>query len=537
MDLIGHDLRSAVGDVVGGLQLIDETGLDPDALVQLERVRAASESLGRLVDEAVAAFAGEDERARAVERPTLSLADFVGALERRWAGHAAAQGLQMCTELGPGLPATVALPSLTLERILGNLLDNAHKYAWRGRIVLAVDLAADGTLSFHVRDTGPGFSDASLERLFDPAGRPPNSDQPGTGMGLHIADDLARRLGGRLSVRNREGGGAETTLSLPRSAWAVAPTASPAGAALPDLRGRRVLIADDGATNRVLLDGMMTRLGAVCELAEDGIAARDALAARDYDLALVDIHMPRLTGTDVVAAVRALPGPRARIPILAVSAFVLRLHRDQIYAAGADGILTKPVVSLAALGEAVHETLRRAEARRTATGHAPSPGSAAAETALSSLGPSPDPAGRLDAARLPRLLDIAGPETRLELLDRLAADLGRAVAGLDDAAARSDLAAVRAQTHVLISLTGAVGADGLQTRMEAINAAAHAGDRDAIAAGCAAVRAPLRALCDEIAAARPEPSADRDDTAAGPPARAGRGRSTATPLAEGVREG
>lgn len=504
MALIGHDLRSAVGDVIGGLQLLDDAGLDPDALLQLERVYAASETLGRLVDEAVAAL--EDDVARDApaspdERQPLMLVDLVRDLERRWAGHAAAQGLAMNAELGPGLPGAVALPPLTLERILGNLLDNAHKYAQRGRIVLAVDLAECGTLTFRVRDAGPGFSDASLARLFELSGRPSHSAQPGTGMGLHIAKDLADRLGGWLEVCNRPGGGAEVTLALPRSAWCVEATAPPIGGVLPDLRGQRVLIADDGATNRRLIEGMMTRLGATCELAEDGIAARDALAARDYDLALVDIHMPRLTGTEVVASVRALPGRRARVPILAVSAFVLRMHRDRIYAAGADGILAKPVVSLAALGDAVHETLRRAAARRAPAGRGPRAPSAD-RGAPSAFRTAPDPAGRIDAARLPHLLDIAGPATRQELLDRLVADLDRASTGLDDAAARGDLAAVRSESHVLISLTGAVGAEGLQARMEAINAAAHAGDTEAITAEFEVARPPLRALCDEIAAAR-----------------------------------
>jgi CheY-like chemotaxis protein len=512
--LIGHDLRSAVGDVVGGLQLLDETGLDPDALLQLERVRAASEALGRLVDEAVAALAegtAPADPGSPEERRSLTLADFVRDLERRWAGHAAAQGLAMTAEFGPDLPDAVALPPLTLERILGNLLDNAHKYAQRGRIVLAVERAACGTLSFSVRDAGPGFSDASLARLFELSGRPPHSPQPGTGLGLHIAKDLADRLGGWLDIRNRPDGGAEVTLALPRSAWCPEERALADAPASPDLRGLRVLIADDGATNRRLMAEMLTRLGATCDLAEDGIAARDALAARDYDLALVDIHMPRLTGTEVVAAVRALPGPRAEVPILAVSAFVLQLHRDQIYAAGADGILTKPVVSVAAAGEAVRETLRRAAARRAAPEHA---AGATAEppgrNALPPFGTTPDPAGRLDAARLRHLLDIAGPGTRQELLDRLACDLDRAATGLDDAAARGDLASVRSQTHVLISLTGAVGAEGLQARMEAVNAAAHAGDADAIEAGVEAARLPLRALCDEIAAARQSEAQARD---------------------------
>jgi len=161
--LIGHDLRSAVGDVIGGLQLLDEAGLDPDALLQLERVRAASETLGRLVDEAVTTLAGEPvpgDRAALEARQALTLLDFVRDQERRWAGHAAAQGLAMAVEFGPGLPDVVSLPPLTLERIIGNLLDNAHKFAQRGRIVLAVDLAACGSLSVSVRDAGPGFSDA-----------------------------------------------------------------------------------------------------------------------------------------------------------------------------------------------------------------------------------------------------------------------------------------------------------------------------------------------------------------------------------------
>ncbi|RDC69023.1 response regulator [Rhodovulum sp. 12E13] len=550
--LVGHDIRSAMSDVVGGLELVETSGLDPDSRLQLERARAAGETLARLVDDAIAALTDGQTPARAGRggraSDTVVLSDLVRDLERRWGGHAAANGLVLRIDLAPDVPLATSIASGPIERLLSNLLDNAVKYAERGAIVLSIDLDAEGALRFAVQDEGPGFSDTSLARLFGLGGRPPDSPQPGTGMGLHIAKSLADQMGGRIEAGNRRSttdrksprvtaadrrspdgyspdghapdrhapdaysadayspdgpppdadtaSGACVAFVLPAGRWHPDGRGSGADApTLPELTGRHVLVADDSGVNQAVLARMLGRLGARVDTVDDGEAALHALRRGGYDLAILDIHMPHRSGLEVIAETRRLPGPCGRVPILAATAYVVQGQRDAIYAAGADGLIAKPVVSLAALGEAIsrlgHETrtwLPSHPAAEAAPHLGPDETGIAQETPV--------------APRLCHLLALAGPDEAGELIDRLSADLERSADTLAEAADRGDSCGVRAATHVLISLTGAVGAGRLQREMEAANAAAHRDDWTDIRTRVDAVAAPLAALRREVAAAR-----------------------------------
>lgn len=460
--LLTHDIRSAISDVIGGLDLVDDSGMPSTSVLQLERVRAAGESLGRLVEELIGEATGEPVFTIALAGDArVPLSDLVRTLQRRWSGHAQMQGLTLNAHLANNLPVLIDVDGNALERILSNLLSNALKYAERGVIRLVVGMTERGDLKFTIEDEGPGFSDAALDRLFQFRGRPADAMRPGTGMGLHICKDLADAMGGTLVVRNGVDGGGLASLILPPQAWRGARDGQEEGR-IPDLTGLRVLVAEDNPTNQLIFAQMLTQLKAEATIVEDGRQALDALMTGRHDIALIDIDMPVLSGIDVLRNLRNLPDSRGQIPVLAVTAYALRAYRDEIYRAGADGILAKPVLSVIAFAEAISSLIRK-------SGRQPQ---------------SPQPlydAGsgltRIDRTRLQQLLNVAGPEGRTELLRRLQSDLSNASDGLQAALENEDTLRVRAETHILISLAGAVGADGLYRVVERMNAAAHRGEQ------------------------------------------------------------
>jgi CheY-like chemotaxis protein len=276
---------------------------------------------------------------------------------------------------------------------------------------------------------------------------------------MHISRSMADRMGGRLAVLNRPGGGAEVTLDLPPDSWT--PAAAEPEVALPDLSRVKVLVADDTPTSQSILTRMLTTMGAEVEIADDGVEAVHWLEREAFDIALVDIEMPGLSGIDVIRALRSSERPQARMPVIAVTAYALRANREAIYAAGADAVLAKPVADEESLGLAVAAALGRPPLT-----DAPDPMAARPGSGLS----------RFDRARFEHLLEIAGPDDSRELLSRLCNDLRTAERGLVAAISRGDMARIRAESHVLIALAGAVGADRLQAGAEAMNAAAHAGE-------------------------------------------------------------
>ncbi|MCV2882914.1 hybrid sensor histidine kinase/response regulator [Actibacterium sp. XHP0104] len=470
--LLGHDIRNAVSDILGGLRLADLSALDEASRLQLARVRSAGEQLARLSDEVLALISGETA-ATAEPAHALALEEFLEDTSGRWTAHARERDLGFSVETSEDMPSLIGCDRGALERILANLIGNAVKHTAQGEISLSVGMRARETLCLTVRDTGTGFSDDALAMLFEPGGRPKASQTPGTGLGLHIVHDLAEQIGGHVEVGNHSLGGAMVSVLLPRSAWAPGPAQrGQSDAPLPDLSGQRVLVAEDNKTNQLLISQMLDTLGASYRITSDGLEAVRALEQGRYHLALVDIEMPQLSGLDVIRALRAREDRdhgEAALPVLAITAYVLSANREEIYDAGADGILAKPILSLESFGHAISSVL----AKRTTRDQ-------------QSL-PLPPQQTVLNDLHLDRLLALAGDANGPELLERLTQDFETVQTGIQDGLRRPDYALLRARTHVLISLAGAVGADNLQAMAESLNAAAH--NKDSALAGVIGPRA------------------------------------------------
>ncbi len=465
VSLLNHDIRAAMSDVIGGLRLVDPDDLPFEARAQLNRVRSSGEVLARLLEEALSYI--DDNVPSAPTHTNLNLYRFVHDLGLRWRGRAKSLGIGFTMKTANDIPQVISTDRIALDRIVGNLLSNALKYAGPTGVQMHVGQHANGDLVITVQDDGPGFSDAALELLYEYAGRPEQSAKPGSGLGLRIAKELSDTLGGHLNVMNTEEGGARAELRLPLTAWHLA-SPDTVDQDLPSLTGLKVLVAEDNETNQLLAGQMLTILGAEYEIAPDGVEALNWLEREDFDLALIDIEMPKLNGIEVMRAFRAKPGPQATMPMIALTAYVLKSNRDAIFNAGADGIIAKPILEISRFGQAIVEYMA-AVSRKSLT------------DAVYDEDAPQDPS-QVDEARIDELMQIAGPTDAAELLDRLVSDLGRVQQKLAETTEVTDRAIIRAESHVLISLAGAIGAQGLYQLAKTLNAAAHRGDLTAMTA-------------------------------------------------------
>ena len=469
VSLWSHDLRAALSDVIGGLRLIDEEGLSDEARVQLSRVRLSGEALARLLDSALQELPG-DAMSACGGSDNMHLRRFLSDLESRWAGRAAAKEIGFALDLADGLPALIRAERTTLERALSNLLGNAVKYTDRGTVRLRVMLCGDDDLCFLVVDDGPGFSDAALARLYEFSGRPEGAAKPGRGLGLHIAREMVEDLDGRLEIRNRSEGGAVAEIILPARVWnQPALAAADEALGLTDLSHLRVLVVDDSATSRLTAARMLETMGAEVISAADGVGALDLIERERFDLLLLDIEMPGISGIEVARAVRARRDGVERLPIIALTAYVTRDRRRAIYDAGVDGIIVKPTTSAVHFGMAVREQHERVLYQR---GGAVPVVAAAPDRAA----PPARPDGVLDPNIFGALMEMASDDGGRELLEKVLADLRSVAAGLEAALAAADIAEIRSQTHILVAVAGAVGATRVQADAEALNRAAHSAD-------------------------------------------------------------
>jgi len=210
---------------------------------------------------------------------------------------------------------------------------------------------------------------------------------------------------------------------------------------------------------------MLAALNAEVTVCADGVEALERFEAGEIDLVVVDIEMPRLSGLDVIRAIRARGDARARVPIVALTAYAMREHRERIAAAGANGVISKPVTSVEELGRGLAAHVARAPAAL--------PGGAA--PAVDTGGPV------IDQATYAALEAAIGPETMGELLDKVVADLLAAREDLAKAVDELDRASIRSASHILVSVAGAVGAVRLQSCARELNSVALAGAPERVA--------------------------------------------------------
>lgn len=466
--MLRHDIRGALQGVIGAVGQIEIAALGNEARLQVDRIAAAARTLGALVG---TVLGEEPDRSSEGAGPGLETAGFLNYLRRRHVGEARERGLRLLVEAQDDLPRLLRLEPIALARIVDNLVGNAIKFSESGTVRVTVAREADGDIAFRVLDDGPGLAKAALEQLFRYGYHAGGAAMPGEGVGLHIAKSLTDRLGGRIEIGNRREGGVEAVLRFP-SGVVVETARPPAPLQSPDLAGLRVLLAEDNPTNQMVASQMLRALKAEVTVCSDGVEALECFERQAIDLVVVDIEMPRLSGLDVIRAIRSRRDARAQVPIVALTAYAMREHRERIAAAGANGLISKPITSVETLGRglAAHVQL---DGRSDADAFAPAPCDGRQDDA--------DPV--IDAATFDALCEAIGADTMTELLDKVIADLLGAQKELAAALDTADCKLIRSASHILISVAGAIGATRLQACARVLNAAAHTDAGDRIADG------------------------------------------------------
>jgi len=451
MAMLRHDVRSALADVAGGIRQLGRAEFDQEARPQLERIAAAAKALEWLV----AQVFGDVRRPETP--PETDVDRLIAHLRLRFAGAAAESGTGFRVEMDPGLPSRLRLEPVSLMRVLENLVAGALGRALGGVVGLAAGVE-QGEIVFRVTGEMPGRRPAAPGRASG------ETDETGE----RVARTLADRLDGRLEIVGALDGRTQATLRFAGSV-AVAPSHAPATD--PRLSGVRILLAEDNPTNQMVASNMLRALEAEVLVCSDGVEALERFDEFPADIVVVDIEMPRLTGLDVIRAIRARTDARANVPIVALTAYAMREHRDRIAAAGANGLIAKPITSIEGLGRALAAHVRSLPETEEPAGDDP-PWGGALPT--------------MDMSVFDELCRAIGPELVEELMEKVVADLVDARAKLERSLAPFDRPQIEATAHVLISVAGAFGAARLQARARALNS------------GCRDARVPREAIEAEV---------------------------------------
>ena len=477
---MSHELRSPLNGIIGMSEVLTSTRLSPEQRECADIIQTSAQSL-LLVVEDVLNFAAIEAGKLHRQDAAFSLRQLIRKVRIMLHPLAASKSLQLVTQLDDDVPDWVVGDAAHLSQVLLNLLNNALKFTERGSVRLEVHSIGDRNgrqlLRFSIRDTGIGIPAGDRERIFKPFEQIDGGlsrRHSGTGLGITIAKTLVDMLEGSIGLDDNPGGGTHFWVDIPFAA-AEQVAGAPAvddqvGEPANDLarggaqvismdnplvrhrarvRSLRLLVADDLASNRAVMRRLLERAGHDVVFACNGEEALDALASTDLDAAILDLHMPDISGLDVIKQARVMQaGRQQRTPIIVLSADVTVETMREVEANGAFAFLSKPVVI-----ERLLDTLARiagAESRQ--------------ENALEIVVSETPEGGVLDD-----LIEMnVGEEAIRNLLDQCLKDAARCVSKFEHAGAGRNWEEAREALHALRGVSVNLGAMALAERCAAL---------------------------------------------------------------------
>jgi CheY-like chemotaxis protein len=347
---MSHELRTPLNAVIGFTGLMIDSGnlRTPEMMRYARTVQDAGRTLLSVVNDVLDVSKLEAGGVELDPRP-FDLRQMIGRTADFLRQEATAKGLDFRVELAADLPRTVAGDDVRLRQILLNLLSNAVKFTSSGHVTVSAGRAGTGSdrIRFAVEDTGVGIPEDKLHRLFVRFSQVDGSTARrfgGTGLGLSICKDLVELMGGQITVSTRLGEGAVFAfeIDLPVVAEISAGDGHAAPVVLPHAEELSILLAEDVRTNRDLAVALLRSWGHAVDVVADGAAVVAAVQARDYDLVLMDVQMPLMDGLEAARQIRALEGSRSQVPIVAMTANVMREDIAAAATAGMNEHVGKP---------------------------------------------------------------------------------------------------------------------------------------------------------------------------------------------------
>lgn len=367
--MMSHEIRTPMNGVIGMLDILGQSKLSSseDEMVKLAQKSACSllEILEDLLD-----FSQADVGTLQLIREPMQLAEVVVGVCKMSNGAAASRGVNLTVSVDPNLPVSVLGDKARFRQILVNLIANAIKFSKVGDQDAKVSVRATAaerqgnavTIDLIVTDNGIGMSAETIAKLFTPFSQADTTitrRHGGTGIGLAIADKLARLMGGRISVQSELGSGStfiahlrfDTVLAdrnvegrygLLGNQGAGTAVRAPPTREDAKRQGRLILVAEDNEFNRIVIKQQLRLLGFAADIAADGREALEKWRSGDFGLVLTDLHMPEMDGYALAASIRAEEGPGRRTPIVALTANALHNEEARCLAVGMDAYLTKP---------------------------------------------------------------------------------------------------------------------------------------------------------------------------------------------------
>jgi signal transduction histidine kinase/DNA-binding response OmpR family regulator len=459
--IVSHEIRTPLNALLNGLRLLADSEIAGAHRALVDTSLRAGEALSALINDILEM--SRMEAGQLTLRPSIfALRPLIESATGMFTAQAAERRIALRLSLAQGVPTELYEDPGRLRQVLMNLISNAVKFAVPGEVRVIAELVHAGRvprLRLAVRDRGPVIPEESRARLFEPFSRLEDGSgvaPVGTGLGLTICRHLVALMGGEIGCQTWKVGGRDAgnefwlalpVRPMPANAAPASRTAAARGGWLPRTR---ILLVEDIVANQMVTATLLRRAGHLVDVVNNGAEAISAAATQPYDIALMDVFMPVMSGLEAARQIRGLGGPAAAMPIVALTANICPEDQAACTAAGMNAMLAKPV----ALRELLETIARHAWPHRfeLAVGGDESPAVFAAPPVLA-------------PARL-EVLRAALPATTLaRLVEDCLADLAERTAALREAVNRQDFERIDAGAHAMAGMSAEYGMASLEARL------------------------------------------------------------------------